>query len=84
MLREASGVLLLCCEFGLVKSLNESKMKLGGSKAEVMVGVCRAAGAICIVVSAASVGDLIDVPFFFLDSYRNARFQIHMFFCFLE
>lgn len=29
-----------------------------------MVGVCRAAGAICVVVSAALVGDLIGFHFF--------------------
>lgn len=65
MLREASGIFLLSCKFRLVKNLNESKVQLGVSKAEVMVGVCRAAGAIHIVVAAASVGDLIDFWGFF-------------------
>lgn len=43
--------------------------------------VCRAAGAICNVGSAALVGKPCS---FFLGSQRNARFQIHMFIPFLE
>lgn len=43
--------------------------------------VCRAAGAICNVGSAALVGKPCS---FFLGSQRNARFQIHMFIHFLE
>lgn len=43
--------------------------------------VCRAAGAICNVGSAALVGKPCS---FFLGSQRNVRFQIHMFIPFLE
>lgn len=55
--------------------MRKKEMKCGVSKAEVTVGVCRAAGASYMVIRGAFLG---------FGQPQNTRLKIHMFFCFPE